>query len=689
MTSADAAPPTTPRRTPGDHRRLAPLDGLRAFAVAAVLLYHGGVSWATGGLLGVDVFFVLSGFLITSLLCDESVRTGTIALGQFWARRARRLLPALFVLLLGVAVYAHFYAASLNLPSIRDDALTTLTYVANWRFIFSNQGYFALSATPSPLLHTWSLAVEEQYYLIWPLVALPVLKWKGARGLGWVAGCGALASAALMAAMHHAGFSVDRLYYGTDTRAQALLVGSFVGAVASKRDWRVFSERWSRTLEGRATGAALGLGGSVFVLWAWHAWNGQDPFLYSGGFLLVALAAAMVIAHVVSWPDSPLSRFCALSPLTFVGRISYGLYLYHWPLFLTLDHAHTGLVGGPLLAVRLSVTFVAAVLSYFLIELPVRNGRLLPRRHAWMAPGVALGVTLGAIVAATTVPIAVADAGQLHSAPIPSGPPVKMILFGDSVAFRVGFALSDSPAQREDGVRMDLQAELGCGVILSQRAMTRNTVGVPKPYCNSGAPASQQWPAIWRRQLGQFRPNVTVLLAGRWEVSNQMIDGTWMHIGQPAYDRTLMADLEEAVRVGTSTGALMILETPPCFDSGEQDDGQPWPADSATRLHAYDQMLSRVAASDPTRVTVGDLGPLMCPGGKYEEFIDGIRIRSSDGIHVVPTAAAGQWLADAIDPEVVRIGRLQQAGKVLTSTAAGSADTTLGLRRTPARRPAR
>ncbi len=652
----------------GGHRRLAPLDGLRAFAVAAVLLYHGGVSWINGGLLGVDVFFVLSGFLITALLCDESVRSGTIALGRFWARRARRLLPALFVLLLGVAAYAHFYAASLNLPSIRDDALATLTYVANWRFIFSNQGYFALSASPSPLLHTWSLAVEEQYYLIWPLVALPVLKWKGARGLGWVAGCGALASAALMAAMHHAGFSVDRLYYGTDTRAQALLVGSCVGAVASTRDWRVFSERWSRTLEGRATGAALGLGGSVFLLWAWHTYDGQNAFLYSGGFLLVAVAAALVIAHVVSWPRSALSRLCALAPFTFVGRISYGLYLYHWPLFLTLDHAHTGLSGPLLLAVRLSATFVVAVLSYYLVELPVRNGGLLVRRRAWMASGVALGVTVGALVAATTVP-AVAGAATRQTGAAASGPPVKMILFGDSVAFRVGFALARSPADREDGVNLDLQAQLGCGVLLSQRAMTHDIVGVPVPYCNSGAPRSKQWPTIWRKQLAQFHPNVTVLLAGRWEVSDQMIGGTWMHIGQPAFDRVLMADLELAVHIGTSTGALMILETPPCFDSGEQDNGQPWPADSATRLHDYDQMLFRVAATDPGHVAVGDLGAMICPGGKYEQFIDGIRIRSSDGIHVAPTAAAGQWLANVIYPQVVKLGHLQQAGHLLPSTA--------------------
>jgi len=671
MTPSTGTMGRTGTSAPGTHRRLAPLDGVRAFAVAAVLLYHGGVSWINGGLLGVDVFFVLSGFLITSLLCDESLRTGTIALGRFWARRARRLLPALFVLLLGVAAYAHFSAASLNLPSVRGDALATLTYVANWRYIFSNQGYFALAAIPSPLLHTWSLAVEEQYYLIWPLIALPVLRRAGVSGLAWVAGCGAVASAVLMAAMYHAGAGLDRLYYGTDTRAQALLVGSLLGAIASRRDMRVFSERWSRTPGGRMTGAALGVVGSGFLLWAWHVYDGQNPVLYSGGFLVVALAAGMVIAHVVSWPRSPLSRFCSLPPLTFVGRISYGLYLYHWPLFLALDHAHTGLDGAALLAVRLSVTLVVSVLSYYLIELPVRNGRLLPRQRTWVTSGVALGVTVATLFAVTTVP-AVADTARHQTVAVPTGPPVKMILFGDSVAFRVGFALASSPAGGEYGVNVQLQARLGCGILLSQQAKVRDTAGVTKPFCNSGAPPSQQWPAVWRQELDQFRPNVTVLLAGRWEVSDQLIGGTWMHIGQPAFDRTLIADLKEAVAVGTSTRALMILETPPCFDSGEQANGQPWPADSPTRLRDYDRMLSQVAATDPGHVAVGNLGALMCPGGKYQQNIDGIRIRSSDGVHVALTAAAGQWLANAMFPQVVRIGHLQEAGKTLAPTASGA-----------------
>jgi peptidoglycan/LPS O-acetylase OafA/YrhL len=160
----------------GGLRRFSALDGIRALAVLAVLFYHAGISWLGGGLLGVDVFFVLSGFLITSLLCRELARSSTIRLGRFWAQRARRLLPALLILILGVALYCALFRNTIDVGAIRGDALSTLFYVANWHFILSDQGYFVQSAAPSPLLHTWSLAVEEQFYLVWPLVALFVLR---------------------------------------------------------------------------------------------------------------------------------------------------------------------------------------------------------------------------------------------------------------------------------------------------------------------------------------------------------------------------------------------------------------------------------------------------------------------------------------------------------------------------------
>ncbi len=239
-----------------------------------------------------------------------------------------------------------------------------------------------------------------------------------------------------------------------------------------------------------------------------------------------------------------------------------------------------------------------------------------------------------------------------------SGPPVRTLLFGDSVAFTMAFAMGLSGAP---GLDLDSQAQLGCGVVFNQQDSAHGTPGTPPPYCRLGAPAAQQWPADWRAQVDRFHPEVVVLVTGRWEVTDQLIDGRWLHVGDAAFDTLLRGDLEQAVRIATSTGALMILERPPCFDSGEQDSGQPWPEDASARLHAFDAVLAQVAAEFPT-VAVGSLGDRMCPGGVFTSEVDGVRIRSSDGIHVPATVAAGRWAAGVLEPQVVRLGELQRRG---------------------------
>src|SRR5271163_2488842 len=209
------------------------LDGLRAVAVLGVMLYHGGAPLASGGFLGVNIFFVLSGFLITSLLLGEWAKRVSIRLGQFWARRARRLLPALLVMLIGVAIYAKVFATPGEFADLRLDSLSTLFYVANWHFIASGGNYFNLTAQPSPLAHMWSLSIEEQFYIVWPPVALLLLhlgrRLRPSRRL-WpllaTAVVGAVASAVDMRLSYQHGASIMRLYEGTDTRCQDILVGA-------------------------------------------------------------------------------------------------------------------------------------------------------------------------------------------------------------------------------------------------------------------------------------------------------------------------------------------------------------------------------------------------------------------------------------------------------------------------------
>jgi peptidoglycan/LPS O-acetylase OafA/YrhL len=644
--------------------RLPFLDGIRAFAVAAVLLFHGGVPGIGGGLLGVDVFFVLSGFLITCLLCGEYSRSATIRLGRFWAGRARRLLPALFILLLGVALYTWIFRNTLDVSSIRGDALATLLYFANWHFVLTGQSYFNQGTTPSPLLHMWSLSVEEQYYLVWPLIALFVLRLRGARGVAWVALVGSAASALLMGWMYEAGVSIDRLYYGTDTRAQALLVGSVLGALASPRQWRVVAGDWVDTTAGRITGAALGAAGAAFLLWAFHAFNGQETFLYHGGFYLVALAAGAVITAVTSWRTSLLAAFLSLRPLTYIGRISYGLYLYHWPLFLALDHAHTGLTGLALLSVRLASTFAVAVASFHLVEEPIRTGRLA---RTWPALVMALGgaAVSAVVIVAATVPVASAavppaaaikgvglssSQRQALSAAHAFGPdPVRLVLVGDSVAYTLAPGLWHDSVQRY-GVKVYDGGVLGCDLSLAPSRLG-GVVYRGKPGVNCGS-----WQSMWTKGIAKIRPEVVGLLIGRFELADHYYDGQWMHVGQPVWDDHLEGELEQAVSILTARGAHLIVYTFPYIDPPiEQADGSPYPENEPSRVDAWNQLLRQVAAKHPASVTLVDLNRMLDPDGHFAETVDGVDVRwPDDGIHI--TIAGGLWLQPRLLPQIGSLG---------------------------------
>ena len=382
------------------------LDGIRAVAVLGVLAFHGGVSRVVGGLLGVDIFFVLSGFLITSLLVGEWSASGSIGFRRFYERRARRLLPALFSTMLLVAAYAHWFALPSTLEGLRGDALSTLAYVANWHFIVTGQNYFVRYGPPSPLLHTWSLAVEEQFYVVWPALALFVLRRRGRRGLAVVAALGIVLSATATAVLFHHGAGITRLYYGTDTRVQEVMAGALLALLLPRL------ARWVRTADvGSAAGtvspgrvvSAIGSVGALTLLWALFGVSGTSGFLYDGGFLLVATATTAVIMVVMVRPRALATRALSLSALGYVGRISYGLYLYHYPLFQMIDGPHTGLSGPALLTVRLAATFAAAVASYHLVEMPVRNRRALPGWHLVVAIPVGLAVVVTALFL-TTVP---------------------------------------------------------------------------------------------------------------------------------------------------------------------------------------------------------------------------------------------------------------------------------------------
>lgn len=358
------------------------LDSLRALAVLAVLFYHADVLWLPGGFLGVEVFFVVSGYLITALLLAEYRSHGSINLIQFWQRRARRLLPALFAMLIAVMAYAVIYLPD-EVASLRGDVAAAFTYVTNWYLIAANQSYFEIIGRPSLLRHLWSLAVEEQFYLLWPLLFAFVLIRLRTRAAMLLLLLGATLSALWMGLQFQPDTDPSRIYYGTDTRAAGLLIGAALAFAWTPRggDSPSRLKRWLLDAVGLAA-----LGGLVA---AGLALSEFDAFLYQGGMLLVGVATAFLIAAVVS-PHSPVfGGILSFRILRWIGQRSYSLYLWHWPVFMvTRPQLDTTLEGMPLLALRFALTFALAEISFRVVESPIRNGAL---GKAWENWGAAQG----------------------------------------------------------------------------------------------------------------------------------------------------------------------------------------------------------------------------------------------------------------------------------------------------------
>ncbi len=367
-------------------RYLPGLDGLRAVAVVLVVIFHGELGLFPGGFVGVSVFFTLSGFLITQVLLRELDQHGAISLTRFWTRRARRLVPAAMACIAAVCLWALFSERAQTGPSLRGDALAAIFNVANWRFALTGTSYADLFAGPSPLLHTWSLAIEEQFYLLFPVLLAGL--WRlglRRRGCAIVLAAGAALSA--LAAMLTS--SDEIAYYGTHTRAVEVLVGSVLALTMGRR---LLDERHAARLA--APLAVLGGAAAALIVAVALFSNPSDQLTIHGGLAATSIASALLVACAAV--PNRVQRVLQVSALRAVGKISYGVYLYHWPLLLWARSTSWGRISNlTAFAVAMLLTLVAATLSFWLVERPIRSRTMLPRpRQAVLGYLVALGALL-------------------------------------------------------------------------------------------------------------------------------------------------------------------------------------------------------------------------------------------------------------------------------------------------------
>ena len=386
--AAVAAMPTASRRrpsgtaasgrpgTPSKRRYLPGLDGLRALAVFAVIAYHLGLSWAQGGLVGVTVFFVISGFLITGLLLRELDESGTVDIKRFWVRRLRRLMPAV-ILVIAVTALLAFAFNHVLLYKLKEDAVPSLLWFTNWWYIFRQQSYFDAIAAPSPLLHFWSLAIEEQFYLVWPLVLLLLARLGTKRTrLRRIVVVLAAVSGIAMALLYNPQADPSRVYYGTDTRAFSLLVGAYLACVLPvfTRVPRGSGEH-PVPLPDRTQAQVAGLVGLVALVVLTVAVPGTSPFFYRGGLVLASVLSAVLITAIVM-PRTLFSKVFGAKPLVWLGKRSYGIYLWHYPLLLLMNPTNAAAPGPVKIVLELVLIVVASELSYRFVEEPLRRGAI-------------------------------------------------------------------------------------------------------------------------------------------------------------------------------------------------------------------------------------------------------------------------------------------------------------------------
>lgn len=557
------------------------LDGLRALSVIAVILYHADVAWLPGGFLGVEVFFVVSGFLITSLMIEERVASGRVGLRAFWIRRARRLLPALFVMLLAMAITVAFFATD-SAPDFRRDVVPSVLYVSNWwQIYFVETPYFSASDLPV-LRHLWSLAVEEQWYLLWPLlfVVLSRMPRRIATVLIVVIALVSMVGTAL-AWLPDSESRTNLLYLSTPTRASGLLLG------AALAFWWHRAQKPSRVVTVLLDGASLV---ALVVMGVAAARVGvNDETLYRGWLSATSLASVVLIVVAVRPSRSVVRRLLALQPIAAIGRRSYGLYLWHWPIFVVLDARE----NGQQLAIATVITVVVNEMCFRLVEQPARRGvigRWWARRQDWTTvrrTGQAfIGAALVAGVALLGVRVTEIEARDLSvdtssedvvfelASPSTTKPPTnqttiaptrttlpklprRVVIVGDSQAHSL---YVNRPSGIEKTFQLANGALDGCGVFERGVGVGGSRGGFRRDFGNCVG-----FDKKWAASAKKAKAEVALVVIGAWEVLDLRMGTVVYNLGSESTDALFKRQLGKGVNALRDAGVTVALLEVACM----------------------------------------------------------------------------------------------------------------------------
>lgn len=639
-----------PRRPTVSLPYVAGFDGIRGLGVILMLVGHHGWSRIPGALFTVSMFFTLSGFLIATLMIGEWARNDGVSLGRFWERRARRLLPAALVAITGIVALQYFFEVGSG-ARFRGDVISAVGYVTNWRMAWSGTDYAANFAMDSPVQHFWSLAIEEQFYLFFPLAFVGLVRLTRGRWglLGVFFGVCAVGSFVLAwtSAGRHGNTGIT--YYATYTRVSEILAGVVLAFILLAPPVKRFFHSPRGITVARSMGV-VGLAGFVGLILTVGL---DDPFVFRGGTLLNALLVWMIIICCVSSGPGLVTRFLGQAPFVALGKVTYTIYLVHLPIFLLLDTERTGLDSWALLAARLAATAPLVLVSYHLIEAPFRTGA---RLHPVRLVGVLALPALGVVALANLVPVhtsEVIDLAEIKTDDSPlvpdsvmpvAGPAAaRILLVGDSITWTMFPGLEHWNSSNEAQVAVDAHFAVACTLAEAGTVRSLGKLEEPVEACE------RLRPDLPTTLAGAEYDAIVVTLGGK-DLSDRFVEGDWRHLGDPTFDEWLrpqigtLADLvaAEGVPVLWSTvGHVRIAEA-----NNPASDWRTFPDNDPARVDRLNQLIiDEISGRPGFTILPVDEWLHGLPAG---EFSTSYR---ADGVHY--TVTGSQLFADWLVPQIM------------------------------------